>query len=210
MNAAAGGDEDVDGLLGADVAGVGLVDGRGSEEGGGGHCVLGVEPARLGGTEQGVHVVGPEHFAPGGFGRLAVKKVSTQEVGEQVVVGRAGSGVLAVRVVRGVEEAGGEFVDHHVGRARVEGAHVGRGAAGGEDGEVGDAAEVEEAAILGVGRAGDVIEVRDEGGALAAPGEVGRAEVADDRHAEPVGEGGGASDLEGGPHVPACAVGGLG
>jgi hypothetical protein len=59
------------------------------------------------------------------------------------------TGLRTVLVVAAVVEALHESVDDHAGGAGVEGEDVGGDAGGGERGDVGDAAEVEEQAAFG-------------------------------------------------------------
>ena len=75
--------------------------------------------------------------------------------------------VVALFVVREVLDEG---VDEHVGGAGVEGEDLDGFAGGGEDGDVGDAAEIEgDAAEFGVA-VEEIVGVGDERGALAAVG----------------------------------------
>ena len=76
--------------------------------------------------------------------------------------------------------------------------------AGGDDGEIADAADVlKNAGADGVGEE-DVIEQGDEGRALAAGGDVSRAEVGDDGDAGGGGEEGGFAELPGAGEAAAC------
>ena len=104
-------------------------------------------------------------------------------------------GTIAIEAA--IEEALHAGVDDHVGGAGVEGEHVFSAARGGEHGEVGDAAEVEQqAALLCVAKDAEV-EHGDERRGLSAGGHVGGAEVADDGNAEAFGDDGGFAGLPG-------------
>src|SRR2546421_697996 len=93
---------------------------------------------------------------------------------------------------------GDEGVDEHVAGAGIEGEYLRRLSVGGNDGDVGDAADVErDAAEFGMAVEG-VVGEWDEWRAIAAESEVGGAEVRDGGDAGASGDDGAFADLESG------------
>src|SRR5262249_29611744 len=91
-----------------------------------------------------------------------------------------------------------EGIDEHVGRAGVEGKDLRRFRGSREDGDVGDAAEVErDAAEFGVA-VEEIVDVGNERGALAAEGDVGGTKVSHSSDAGSSGDDRGLADLESG------------
>ena len=178
----AAGDDELGGLvLGEDESVKGIHDAESGEDGCGTNEVFrtGTELAAFG--EDSVDVGVTEVFAAGRFGRLLAEIGIAEKLFEEwsdaaSALGDASVFVVTLAVVGEVLDEG---VDEDVGGASVEGEDVFGLGCGGNDGDVGDAAEVEgNAAEFGVA-VEEVIGEGDEWGALAADGHVGGAEVGD-------------------------------
>ncbi len=105
-------------------------------------------------------------------------------------------GGVFVEALAAAGEVGDEGVEEDVGGAGVEGEDVLRLGAGGDDGDIGDAAEIERDAADFFVAIEEVVGERDERGALASGGHVGGAEVGDGGDAGEVGDEGAVRDLE--------------
>ena len=108
-----------------------------------------------------------------------------------------------------VRYALGHAVDHHVARAGVEGEHVADLRPGRHPRHVGDAADVLDRAAPARMAEEQVVGVRDQRRALAAGGDVARAEVRHGRDAGPLGDDGRLADLERRARVPPPGPSGL-
>src|SRR5882757_1922683 len=107
-------------------------------------------------------------------------------------------GGVFVEALAAVGEVGDEGVDEHVAGAGIEGEYLRRLSVGGNDGDVGDAADVEgDAAERGMA-VESVVGEGDEWGAVAAESEVGGTEVGDGGDAGACGDDGAFADLESG------------
>lgn len=137
-------------------------------------------------------------FTPRRFGR------SNSEVGilPQFLIKRGYHPASHCQVSRVVESfsASGEVldqgVDEHVAGTGVEGEDIGGLGVGGDDGDVGDAADIETDAAKFWMAIEHIVSEGDEGSALAAQGDVGRAKVGDGGDAGKVGDDGAVADLQ--------------
>ena len=100
------------------------------------------------------------------------------------------------RVQFAARELERQGVDHHVAGSGVEGDDVFGRASGRNHRDVGDAADVERDAAAPRVAEEQVIDVGDQRRALAAGGDVARAEIGDHRDAGALGEHGGFADLQ--------------
>ena len=127
-----------------------------------------------------------------GVGEVGLGEESGEEGGQDLAAGGEG----AVAVHGRVEDAARPGVEERVARAGVE-AEERRGGRGGERGEVGDAANVDDDAVAVGGAEDGGVKGRNERRALAAEGEVFATEIGDDGDAGVGGDHVGIADLEG-------------
>src|SRR5579875_142839 len=142
--AAAGEDEFAD----ADARGNKIL--NGASDGSGGECGCGVEqigrtnPFAAGASYELGGVFSAEFFAAGGFWRgFAEERMIEESIQKFRMQMTAASELrIAIEAQAAASELCGEGVQDHVARAGVEGDHVARLCAGGNHGEIGDAADV--------------------------------------------------------------------
>ncbi len=154
-------------------------------------------PARLQSARSWCAKAGAELFAAAGLRRRGREVGRGEEAVEDGLEDATARGDGAVLVEAAVVELLHEQVDEDVGGAGIEGEDVGGGAGRGQCGDVGDAAEVEQHAILCRVAEEAEVEHGDQRRALASGGEIGGAEVADDGDAQAFGEQRGLADLRG-------------
>ena len=123
-----------------------------------------------------------------------------QQVLKQDGIDRPARGVQAI-AVEGLAAPGGQAhhrIQGHVGRPGVEAKDPGGIVRCREQGQVGDAAKVEQRAGTAGTRIQQGIDKRDQGRAASAGGDVARTEIRDDGDAGALGNDGGAGQLQGG------------
>ena len=139
-----------------------------------------------------------EVFTAGGFWWAKLEIGILHEAVNQRVVDVAATGERGVFIEAPAVfgEVGDERVDEDVGGAGVEGEDILGLGAGGDDGDVGDAAEIERDAAEFFVAVEEIVCKGDERGALASGGHVGGAEVGDGGDAGASGDDGGFAYLE--------------
>src|SRR5579863_1360588 len=144
------------------------------------------------------HKFAAEFLAAGGFRWAGAKEFVAQKMIEHRRQNFSGGGNFSVAIERAAEQRMGEGVHNHVAGAGVESEQIGRLRAGGNGGEVGDAADVlHDASDFAVAKE-EIVKVGDERRACAASGHVGGAKVGDDRNAQAGRDHGGFAGLPGG------------
>src|SRR5579864_7886517 len=104
---------------------------------------------------------------------------------------------VTIVVLSAVRELTRESIDHHISRTGIEGDYFVKGGGGRDDGDVGDAADVQrDAGAAGMTKE-EVIDERDQGRAFAAGRDIARAKIRDDGNAEGFGQDSGLADLQG-------------
>ena len=145
-----------------------------------------------------------EKVAPGALGSGAGEVGLGQQAFEQCRNGAAAGGPLAVVVVAVAMVGLDPAIEQGVGRAGVEAGDCGRGLLRVDDGEIGNAPQVEDAVAALQARKDMGMEGRHQRGALAAGGDVGAAQVGNDIDAGGFGQTRGVKQLQGvalGGHV---------
>ena len=175
-------------------------DAEGSEDGGGADKVFGAG-AKLAAVGQNFCDEGAAKiFAAGRFWRLKfkvriAKKLFKKRNDALAAKGEPRAGVEALAALREVRD---ESVNEHVGGTSVEGEDILRASAGGDDGDVGDAAEIQRDTGEFLIAVEEIVGEGNERRALAAGGHVGWTEVGDGGDASEVRNDRTFTDLEGG------------
>ena len=178
----------------------GLRDGCGGESGRGVEQVGGADMAALGERDQAHCVLGAEFFTAGGlrrgFAEEGMGKKLVQERRNQMAAARELG--IPVEAQAAAREMRGERVDDHVAGAGVEGENIARPRGGGNEAEVGDAADVQRYSTDARMAIEKIVDEGHERRALAAGGHIRGTKIGDGGDASALGNDGRLGDLQGG------------